>query len=243
MLNRILMVALVAGALSGIAITGIQMLWSVPLIIAAEAYEAEPAPAPALPAQTHTDGVAHDHGGHDHADAWAPADGVERTLWTAITNVLLGVGGALLLTAFMALRKAPVTLKTGIYFGAAAFASVSLAPALGLPPELPGMAAAELSGRQTWWVLTAAATAVSIAGVFYAPKPWMKVAVVALLLLPHIIGAPQPASHETAVPAELITEFIAASLITAAVFWIGLGGLVGALTQKLGLAAPSEAAA
>jgi cobalt transporter subunit CbtA len=250
MLNRILMVAVISGALCGLAITAMQMAWSVPLILAAEAYEAQPeAAAPAAAphghasvAHDHGAAAAHDHGAHDHGDAWAPEDGFERTLWTAITNVLLGVGGGLVIAAFLALRSGPVSLKTGLAFGLAAFASVSLAPALGLPPELPGMPAAELEGRQVWWFATAIATAIAIAVAVYAPGPW-KVAALALLAVPHLIGAPQPGSHETAVPAALIEEFILASLITAAVFWIGLGGTVGALAGRLKLTAPGQAAA
>jgi cobalt transporter subunit CbtA len=236
MLSRILIVAVIAGALSGVAITALQMVWSVPLIIAAEAYESGPEP---VSGHVHAEGAAHDHDAHHHGDAdvWAPEDGIERTLWTAITNILLGVGGGLIIAAFMAFRKNPVTLQTGVVFGLAAFASVSLAPALGLPPELPGMAAAALEARQTWWLSTAIATAVSIAAVFYAPRNWMKFAAVALLVLPHLIGAPQPASHQTAVPDALIQEFIVASLVTAAVFWTGLGSLVGVLGRKFDLTA------
>ncbi len=104
------------------------------------------------------------------------------------------------------------------------------------------MAAAEIGGRQGWWLMTAIATGVSLAVMAYAPKTWMKAAAVALLVLPHAIGAPQPASHETAVPTELIFEFIVASLVTACVFWVALGGLVGALAGKFDLTATKTAA-
>ena len=247
MLRRILVVALIAGALSGFVMSGAQMLWSTPLIINAEAFEGQPAPAaePAVNVHIHADGSAHVHeaapahdanAGHHHdPDAWAPQDGFERTLWTIITNVLMGVGGGLIMTAFLALRKNPATDKTGLLFGLAAFASLSLAPALGLPPELPGMAAAELQARQAWWLLTAVGTATAIAVLVYAPNTWVRIAAVAVMALPHLIGAPQPASHATAVPVELIREFIIASLFTACLFWVALGGLVGLLANKFDL--------
>lgn len=248
MFMRIMMVAVIAGALSGGMITGVQMVWSVPLIIAAEVYEEAASSAPVL--HQHADGMVHDHQSqpivqadghdHDHGNAWAPENGLERTAWTAVANILLGVGGGLVITALLALLKTPVTWRTGSMFGLAAFASVSLAPAIGLPPELPGMAAADLAGRQLWWGGAALATALSLATIIFAPKQWMKYAALALLVLPHLIGAPAPASHETAVPGGLIREFIFASLATAAVFWLGLGSLTGFLAAKLGL---KEAAA
>lgn len=231
MLRRILCVALIAGALSGFVMSGVQMLWSVPLIHAAEEFET-PASEPTGHVHTHADGMQHDHA---TGAVWAPKDGFERTLWTVITNIILGVGAGLIMTAFMALRKNPTTVLTGVLYGIGAFASISLAPALGLPPELPGMAAADLQGRQAWWLLTAVSTASSIALLVYAPSVLIKIAAVALLVIPHIVGAPQPLSHETAVPAGLISEFIVASLVTTGIFWIALGGAVGLLAAKFKL--------
>ena len=239
MLRRILIVALLAGGLSGVVMSGVQMIWSVPLIVAAEAFESAPADAsPSL--HTHTDGSLHDHGS---GEVWAPEGPYERAFWTVVTNVLLGVGAGLIMTAFLALRRNPTTLRTGLLFGAAAFASFSLAPALGLPPELPGMAAAELQGRQAWWLMTALGTALALAALVYAPKNWMRALAVVVIVTPHLIGAPQPASHDTAVPYELIREFIAASLITTAIFWLALGGLVGTLAGKFNLSQAEETAA
>ncbi|MEI2612914.1 MAG: CbtA family protein [Candidatus Promineifilaceae bacterium] len=45
-----------------------------------------------------------------------------------------------------------------------------LAPAFGLPPELPGMAAADLGARQVWWCGTALATGVGIFGHRQVPQ-------------------------------------------------------------------------
>tara|TARA_R110000787_G_scaffold284745_1_gene398878 strand:- start:3859 stop:4578 length:720 start_codon:yes stop_codon:yes gene_type:complete len=239
MLRRILIVALIAGGLSGAVMSGVQMIWSVPLIIAAEAFENAPADAsPSL--HTHADGHLHDH---QSGAVWAPEGPYERTFWTVVTNVLFGVGAGLVMTAFLALRRNPTTVRTGLLFGAAAFASFSFAPALGLPPELPGMAAADLQGRQAWWFMTALGTAIALAVLVYAPQMWMRVLAVLIIALPHLIGAPQAASHETAVPYDLIREFIAASLITTAIFWLALGGLVGALAEKFNLGQTETAAA
>ena len=48
-----------------------------------------------------------------------------------------GMNFALILTACFALSGRPVTGQTGVLWGLAGFAIVSLAPALGLPPEVP----------------------------------------------------------------------------------------------------------
>ena len=53
----------------------------------------------------------------------------------------------------------------------AGFAVFMLAPSLGLPPELPGMPAAELGPRQVWWLLTAAATAAGLALLAFRRTP------------------------------------------------------------------------
>jgi cobalt transporter subunit CbtA len=240
MLHRILAVAVVAGGLAGIAVTGLQMLWAVPLIHVAETYENAGAAPANVASHTHAAGTpAHGHGteaGHGHAaltaEPWAPADGIERTAWTLIANLLIGVGGGLVLAAVFSLRRR-ADLTTGLAFGAVAFAAFGLAPALGLPPELPGTAAAELGARQTWWAGAAIATIGGLATAYYGRQIWVKAAGLLLLTLPHLIGAPAPEVHDALAPAALQREFIAASLVNSAVFWIVLGGLTGWLTRWL----------
>ena len=235
LLHRILAVAVLAGAIAGFAVTGLQFAWTAPLIQAAEVYENAAVQAPA---HEHA-ATAHEHGagaGHSlvvpAAEAWEPADGIERMVWTLVANVLVGVGGGLILAAVFSLRRR-VDLVTGLAFGAAAFAALGLAPSLGLPPELPGTAAAALGARQAWWAGTAAATIAGLAEVFYGRQPWLKAAGALLLVVPHLIGAPAPEVHEALAPAALQREFIAASLVNSATFWVLLGGLTGWLTRRL----------
>jgi len=61
-------------------------------------------------------------------------------------------------------------MNSGLLWGAAGFLIFSGSPALGLPPELPGMTAAALDARQTWWIGTVIATAIGI-GLFSETKP------------------------------------------------------------------------
>jgi cobalt transporter subunit CbtA len=230
MLRRILLIAVIAGAVSGLIATALQgaKLW--PLIAAAEQFE-----QPGGESHTHAEGTpAHSHG---DGDEWQPADGAERIAFTALFNILAGFGFALLLNGALLLRGAmaqggPLDAATGAMWGLAGFVCFALAPALGLPPELPGMAAAELLDRQLWWIATALASAGGLALLAFARPAALKALGVVVLVVPHIIGAPHP--HETGtVPAELAAQFAAASLVAAAVFWIVLGALSGWLHRRL----------
>jgi cobalt transporter subunit CbtA len=107
-----------------------------------------------------------------------------------------------------------------------------LAPAIGLPPELPGMQAAGLIARQEWWLLTAAATALGLGLVVFAQQPVLRVIGAAILVLPHLVGAPIAPHGASALPAELAAEFATASLATAALFWLLLGGISGWLYRR-----------
>jgi cobalt transporter subunit CbtA len=226
MLRRILLVALIAGAVAGLVATAVQGLRLWPLIAAAERFE-------------QTGGESHQHGdatpAHDHE--WQPADGAERIAFTALFNILTGFGFALLLNGALALRQSALRgatpdVATGALWGLAGFACFALAPAFGLPPELPGMEAADLLHRQLWWIATALASAAGLSLLAFArPNVWKALGVV-ILVAPHLVGAPH--THETGpVPAELAAQFVAASLVAAAVFWIVLGAVSGWLHRRL----------
>jgi cobalt transporter subunit CbtA len=119
-----------------------------------------------------------------------------------------------------------------VLWGGAGFLAFGLAPALGLPPELPGAPAADLASRQTWWLLAAGCTASGLALMAFARQPILRLAGVAALVIPHAIGAPHADGVAGSVPAELAGRFAVASLFAAAVFWGVLGGLSGYLFQR-----------
>lgn len=236
--QRIFFAAVLAGLAAGLVMTGLQQWRVVPLILEAESFES----AVASLEHVHDDGSVHQHeaaaaepGGHVHdADAWAPADGVERTFYTVLANLLASAGFALILAATSVFAGLPLTASNGALWGLGGFVAFQLAPAFGLPPELPGMAAAELDARQLWWWSTALATGAGLLAVAKL-RNWTGVGIAAvLILLPQIIGAPQLAAHATStVPAHLATEFAATSLATGAVFWLILGPLMGWLDGRL----------
>lgn len=240
-LRRILWAGLIAGIIAGSAITVVQRFQIAPLIFAAEVFEE----ATAVPGHHHDAAVADQPSeGAAAEEGWAPADGLERTAFTWLANVLTGVGFGLILAAAIALAGRPVDRRRGLIWGLAGYGVFSVAPALGLPPELPGMMAADLVARQVWWLATAGATAAALALIAFAPdksyKRPLQAAGLFLLLLPHVLGAPHLAAESGAVPAALAARFVVASLAAAALFWVILGGLVGHLMAPL-LPAPADA--
>ena len=220
MFTRIARTAGFTGLLAALLLTLLQSFWVAPLILQAETYE-NSAPA-AAHEHEHADAAAAGDGHHHDAEAWSPEDGWQRVLSTTGGNLVVAVGFALLLAAMYTLRN-PGSVGVGALWGLGGFAVFCLAPNLGLPPELPGTAAADLAQRQFWWVGTAAATAVGLALMVFAGNWVLKAAGLVLLVIPHVIGAPQPEVHESLAPEALESQFIVASLLTNAGFWLALG--------------------
>src|SRR5262245_811049 len=134
--RRIVFVAALAGLGSGLVMTALQAVGTVPLILRAEVFEkaAVAAPAAAPEAHSHAAGAA----AHQHDEAaWEPADGFERLAFTLLANVLSATGFALLLVAAAELAGGLTTWRDGMLWGLAGFAVFTLAPSLSLPPELP----------------------------------------------------------------------------------------------------------
>ena len=77
---------------------------------------------------------------HDHPAAaeWEPENGFERSAYTLAADLLTGIGFALLLAAGLTLRGGDAGWHDGLFWGLAGFAAFTLAPGMGLPPELPG---------------------------------------------------------------------------------------------------------
>jgi len=229
MLTRVFMAAILAGLAAGLVMTAIQNFRTTPLILKAEVYEN----ANAHHHNTGENTAEHKKTEIDQATKqvespeWEPKDGFERTAYGVLSDVIVGIGFAFVMLAASMLTNMPITPKNGALWGLVAFAIFSLAPAAGLPPELPAMPVADLHARQIWWVATVLSGAL---GVWLIAKRGSYISVliaVALFLAPHLIGAPQPSEHETAIPAHLIQEFVANSLFMMAVTWIVVGTALG----------------
>jgi len=254
--RRIVFHALLVGVLSGLVLTAVQFWRVIPIIQAAETYET--APAAAHSHASASVGIAvHDHAAHDDmAGSWAPADGAERHAYTLLSNVLTAFGFSLLMMATMAATRkdeAPgegaSDWKSGLVWGCGGFAVFWLAPALGLPPEIPGASSAALEARQLWWLLAVSSAAVALAGLAFGKTPW-RWAAPALLLLPYMVGAPQPEgslfANQTAEAAAalevLAREFFIATATANAVFWLVLGISSQWAMHRVLRSAPSGAA-
>lgn len=240
--RNIVFVAALVGLAAGLALTALQQFGAQPLIVRAEIFEAANAKAAPKP-HDHATAGAHDHAAlvaqeqaaaadhHHGADAWAPADGVERFGWTLIANIVAGIGFTLLLVAASELKGGLTSWREGLIWGLAGFAVFTLAPSIGLPPGAPGVAGAPLMDRQIWWIATVAATAAGIGLIAYGRMPLLSVAGIALIAAPHIVGAPQP-SEPPAVPHDLAHDFVVAVIVTGFLFWATLGALAGFLRPR-----------
>ena len=220
-----MLAAILTGLLSGVFYTGAQSVKVVPIILEAETYEHAGAHSheAATPAHEHSE------------DAWAPADGMERLFYSLLSNSIVGVAYALLLMAAMLFSGQPVSLRAGILWGIAGFAVFVLAPGLGLPPEVPGTVAAPVPIRQAWWFATVILTAGGLALLASQTRWFLLVAGVVMIAAPHIYGAPEPVHHASLAPANLAAEFVVAAIVTAGLFWIFLGGVLGWMLERLAL--------
>lgn len=228
MVGRIVLTAVLAGLVSGVFLWSAHMVKTTPLILAAEVYE---------------NGAAATGADHPHADKTEaarphthapPTAGFERAAYTLLADLVSAVGFAFLLTAAVSLKATPIDWRLGILWGLSGYAAFFLAPSLGLPPELPGMQAADLDARQTWWLATAVATAIGLGLAAFSPRRVAQALGVGLVVLPHIIGAPAHEVGQSNVPAELAAQFVITTSVVSGLFWIVLGGLTGYFYNRFG---------
>lgn len=236
MIGRVVLAVLLAGIAAGLVMGVIQHVRLTPLILEAEAFEraGDTASHSHSHDATGTDAgqPAADGHDHDHGEGWAPQDGWQRTLATTVSAAMTGAGFAAMLAGLSLLTGLQITRRNGFIWGLCGFLAVTLAPAMGLPPELPGMAAADLFARQVWWVATIAATAAGIYLIATQQRPWALVLAAVLILAPHVVGAPVAPHGEGLVPAELVARFVANSIAANAVFWCIIGLFMGLVLDR-----------
>jgi len=226
--SRIIYSAILIGIVTGVVLSCLQVINLNPIIVAAESFEVDAGGA---------GNAADDHSGHSHEhshDDWAPADGLERTTYTFLANVLASTGFAAILLAMMAqfwlARERNISWSQGLLWGLAGYLAVFVAPAFGLPPEIPGAVAAPVEHRQLWWALTVLSVSVGLGLLAFAAIKFKALGLL-LLALPYVIGAPHsqgpmfqhPDPAALAELAELHQRFVVISGITNLVFWLLLG--------------------
>lgn len=234
---RIVWVALALALTVGSVQTLIHQHWAVPLVLRAEAFEGQKVESSGLVVAE-----AHDHA-HDHhhevsttAAPWVPEDGLERTFWTWVANVLHVFALALFVQVALAvwtLRHGVATSwwSLGLGMALAGWLSLHLWPALGLHAEIPGMDAARLGSRQGWWLLAVSGAGAACALLAFARGAWRWLAAVVLLAVPFAVGAPQIAADPLAgfgpdarqVLLVLGEQFVVVTHLIAVSLWLMLG--------------------
>ena len=226
-LRMIVVSALWSGLWAGLLLTAVQSVQVMPTLLQAEVYEEKASLANHTPANS---GI--DQTNRHEAEVWQPRNGWERTFFTAVANISLGVGFALLLGAASNIRGGIGNWRNGLLWGLAGYTIFFAAPSLGLPPEVPGIEAANLKDRQVWWLMAVFDTAIGLWLLVFAKTKLNKLFGALLLVSPHLIGAPQPEVYSSAAPVELAHTFIAATAFANAVFWLALGSLMWLFSRK-----------
>lgn len=224
MLRHLLTSALLAGLAAGLLATALQLAFVVPLIFEGELYETG--------ARLHFSATGSPLSVAGHPDIWAEPS---RHIGTFAMNLVTWSGFAFVLVSAFAMAErfgSKVDGRSGATWGLCAFIAIQLAPAAGLPPELPGSVGADLATRQLWWMGTVAATMGGL-GLFAFGRGMATAGGAALLIvLPHIIGAPELDTYYGVAPAELAAHFAARSLAVGAASWAILGAVAGAVWSR-----------
>ncbi|HUG25810.1 CbtA family protein [Piscinibacter sp.] len=230
MLTRTLFIGLAAGAIAGAVAATVQATLMQPQIVQAEALEAS---------QTMHDAAVHQvddpSGGHTHPQSEEPSDDpLKRHLGTVIAIVCTAIGYGLILSSVIALSQRR-GWRFGLLLGAVGFVSMQLAPALGAPPQPPGLPSYDVHVWQLWWLLAAGCTAAACLLVIDAVqvrRPAGLALCTALALLPHVVRPLFSAMGPLPEAGQLTSAFALSSFATSAVLWLSLGAVVGALHSR-----------
>ncbi len=220
MTKNLLSSAVFAGLIAGSFAALLQFMFVIPLLLEGELYEGGERIHFLVDGMTQSD-----KGGDALGTDWA------RHAMTVAFNIVTYTGYALLTVAAMGLAReragTQINAQAGLIWGICGFIAVQLAPAMGLPPELPGTVAAELAPRQMWWTGTIIATLVGLAVIAFARSMPLQLVGLVLVLVPHVIGAPHLDTYFGIAPPELSAEFATASLATALIGWTMMGYFAG----------------
>lgn len=223
MFTRIFASALFAGAAAGLITGLLQLVFVQPVLLHAELYESGELV----------------HFGADAVSALQDVSGIDFTRdgLSIVFTMATYIGYALLLVAAMALaseRGHKISARQGILWGVAGFISVHFAPGFSLAPEVPGVAAADVYERQIWWFATVISAAVAMWLIAFG-RGWTAWGIaIALLLAPHLIGAPEPATFAGPVPTEIGALFAARAFGVGFTAWVLLGLFAGYFWQTEG---------
>jgi cobalt transporter subunit CbtA len=221
MFSKIVTSALFAGFCAGLIAALLQLVFVQPVLLHAELYE----------------GGDLVHFGAEAVSAHPDLPGLDpvRDGLSLLFSALIYVGYALILVAAMGMaadRGHAINARNGLIWGIAGFVAFQFAPALSLPPEVPGVAAADVAERQIWWWATVAATAIALALIAFGRNWVLWTVAILLMLTPHLIGAPHPDELSGPVPPEIAALFAARALGVGFAAWAFLGLFAGYFWQR-----------
>lgn len=243
MIKRLFAGALFAGLSAGALAALLQLTFVVPLIHLGELYETGAlvhfgiagSIESSLDAVTIAPPESVDPDGHAAGGHVAPSQGgLTRTISSFAMFLVSYTGFALVLVSAFALAEQAgqkITARNGAIWGLCGFIAFQLAPAFGLPPELPGAKAAALELRQVWWAGCVLATAIGLALLAFGRGPVVVVFGAVIIALPHLLGAPI-AEFGGVAPPELAAHFATRVLGAGAICWVLLGTVGGAFWSR-----------
>ncbi|SMF73349.1 CbtA family protein [Pseudobacteriovorax antillogorgiicola] len=240
-MSKIFIVAFLSGIMGGSLYSLVQNYRVVPLIAQAELFEGgdivsydDPDTVEGHVAHQHLlnpDGVEEGANHHDPSE-WKPSQGAQRLFFTWVSNVVLATAWSFLLCGiFLFIPK--LSMRVGMLWGLLGYLAFFVAPAIGLPPELPGMLAADLEDRQLWWLLTAASSFSGMICLYFGKHWTIRFSMVGFLILPHVFGAPHPRVQGGTAPETLWKNYVAATYGANLILWLSLGLIVAFLFRKV----------
>ena len=205
--------ALLAGFLGGLCLFVIQRSSTLPLIRSAETFDKTSGP-------------------ESESDAFAKEP--LRSISTLLGDVLVAIGFGLIVTGIYTVSGSG-GWEMGLLIGLAGFVTFHLAPAVVVPPAVPGMEVASLALRQTAW-LTAVASTVIGSILFFYLSGLARLSGLLFLVLPGVVfrflvplGMPSTQLRSLAL---LDRAFVTRTLGMMLVFWLILGSLSGYLFAR-----------
>ncbi|TDT73913.1 cobalt transporter subunit CbtA [Litoreibacter halocynthiae] len=215
MLKHILTSAVFAGIVAGLFAAVINLWAVIPMVMEGELYESG-------------ERVHFAVDGSPQSDAGSPSimDDPARHLMPAAFSVVTFTGYAFLMIAGMALAERyghKLTMRQGLIWGLCGFITFQLAPAMGMPPQLPATPGPEVVPRQLWWLLTILCTATALGLIAFGRGVWPMVLAAVLLFAPHIIGSPRLDTYFGFAAPELAAHFVGSALAATALTWTMLG--------------------